>query len=217
MQIPRPHRRSILAVLAAGGLALSARAGAPAPGLGREDQALVDRAVSYLDGLTSERGRFVQTDARGEQTTGAFVLQRPGRARFDYDPPSGLVIASNGFKVTVVNRRLRTIESYPLGATPLGLFLARHIRLDRGVRVTQVDRSPGGFSIAARDGGKRNQGSIVLDFTDPPLRLAGWTVINAQGQSVRVRLTDFGPSAPLGHASFELADPARQTLPVPAG
>jgi outer membrane lipoprotein-sorting protein len=168
----------------------------------------VARAVAYLESLGSAKGRFEQIDARGDTTTGTFYLQRPGKARFDYDPPSGMAIASNGFKVTIVNRRLKTIQSYPLGATPLGLFLAKTIRLDRGVVVTAVDRAPGGFTITARDSHKRSQGAIDMRFAESPLRLAGWTVTDSRGQSVRVRLAALSPSPPLGWKSFELADPA---------
>jgi outer membrane lipoprotein-sorting protein len=207
MPIEHLTRRHALALLA-----LAAAPPAPAaaaPGLSSEDNALVARAVGYLEGLSSAKGRFEQTDARGEVTTGTFFLQRPGRARFDYDPPSGLAIASNGFKVTVVNRRLETIESYPLGLTPLGLFLARNIRLDRGVFVSAVDRSPGRFTITARDAHKRSQGSIAMVFADQPVRLEGWTLVDARGQGVRVRLAELSPAPPQNWKFFELSDPAR--------
>jgi outer membrane lipoprotein-sorting protein len=199
-------------------LAPLAVAAAPAPttSLSAEDNALVARAVAYLDGLTCDEGRFEQIDGRGALTTGTFFLQRPGRARFDYDPPSGLVIASNGFKVTIVDHRLKTIQGYPLAFTPLGLFLAKNIRLDRGVMVTGVDRTAAGFSITARDRAHPNQGSIDMTFTNEPIRLAGWTVTDSRGQSVQVRLAALTPATPRSWRFFELADPAREGPRSPA-
>jgi outer membrane lipoprotein-sorting protein len=185
-------------------------AAAPPPPLSAEDSALVARAVAYLDGLTCDKGRFQQIDPRGGVTTGTFFLQRPGRARFDYDPPSGLVIASNGFKVTVVDHRLKTIQAYPLAATPLGLFLARNIRLDRGVAVTSVARTGAGFTLTARDQRHPNQGSIDMSFATDPIRLAGWTVTDSRGQSVQVRLAALTPATPQNWRFFELGDPARE-------
>lgn len=207
--LPRRHALAFIALAATWPMAAPA-----STQLASADSALVSKAVSYLEGLTSARGRFEQTDSRGETTTGTFFLQRPGRARFDYDPPSGLAIASNGFKVTVVNRRLKTIESYPLGLTPLGLFLARNIRLDQGVVVSAVDRTASGFIVTAQDAHKRSQGSIALSFTNQPVRLQGWVVTNAQGQSVRVRLADLSPSPPQSWKFFELSDPAREPGPA---
>jgi outer membrane lipoprotein-sorting protein len=206
MVVPRRRLLPLLALVVAPWLI--AAAPPPSP-LSAEDNALVAKAVAYLDSLTCDKGRFEQVDARGALTSGAFFLQRPGRARFDYDPPSGLVIASNGFKVTVVDHRLKTIQAYPLGLTPLGLFLAKNIRLDRGVQVTSVARAAAGFSITARDRSHPNQGSIDMSFTHDPIRLAGWTVTDSRGQSVQVRLAALLPATPQGWRFFDLSDPAR--------
>jgi outer membrane lipoprotein-sorting protein len=184
-------------------------AAAPAPpALAAPDAALVAKAVAYLHDLTTAEGRFIQTDARGALTQGTLYLQRPGKARFEYDPPSGLVIASDGHEVSVVNRRLKTIRSYPLGLTPLSLFLARDIRLDKGVMVTGVDRREGGFSITARDGGKKTAGQIVLTFAQSPMALTGWTIIDSQGRAVGVRLIDLRRAAPRAAKFFEIYDPS---------
>jgi len=208
-------RRRLLALLALAMAPLMIATAPPPAPLSAEDGALVAKAVAYLDALTCDKGRFEQIDARGALTTGTFFLQRPGRARFDYDPPSGLVIASNGFKVTVVDRRLKTIQGYPLAFTPLGLFLARNIRLDRGVVVTAVDRTVAGFSLTARDRRHPNQGSIEMTFTDDPIRLAGWTVTDSRGQSVQVRLAALTPATPQNGRFFELSDPTRATGSAP--
>ena len=179
-----------------------------------EDSATVARAVGYLQHLTSAKGRFTQTSARGQVSTGTFVLQRPGRARFDYDPPSGLTIASDGHRVAVLDRRLKTIQASPLGLTPLALFLAKDIRLDRGARVTRVTRSAAGFTVVAADASKKAQGQLSLDFTAAPVALSGWAITDAGGGVTRVKLTDFAASAPRDPAFFVLQDP-RPVAPPP--
>lgn len=175
--------------------------------LSPDDAHEVERVVAYLEGLTSARGRFEQTDGRGGRATGMFYLQRPGKARFDYDPPSGLVIASDGHKVTVVDRRLRTIRSYPLGLTPLGLFLARNIRLDRGVKVREVDHGDDTLTVVAENADERRRGSIALRFSQPPLSLSGWTLTDARGARVTVRLADLERTSPWDSSLFVLKDP----------
>jgi len=199
-------RRSLslsLAALAVAGPALAQTSLAPA------DQALVARAIAYLEGLGEARGRFVQTDPRGQTSQGTVYLKRPGKARFDYDPPSGLLVVSDGSTVSVADSRLKTFDRYPLSATPLSLFLAKSIRLDRGVQVTGVVRETDGFTITARDGRKQTAGQIALTFAEGPLRLTAWSVTDAQGRLTRVRLADFGPAASLDPALFQLKDPRR--------
>lgn len=202
-------RRTLALALAAAPLAGPALAQAP---LATADKALVDRAVAYLEGLTEAKARFVQTDARGRATTGALFMKRPGKARFAYDPPSGLLVVSDGDLVSVQDSRLKTFESYPLGATPLSLFLARNIRLDRGVSITRVSRMADGFSITARDGTKATAGTITLTFTDAPLALAGWTVTDAQSRPTRVQLVGLDRTSGLDRSLFVLKDPRPKNL-----
>jgi outer membrane lipoprotein-sorting protein len=188
-------------------LALCAAPLARAEALAPADTALVQRATGYLQHLTTAKGRFTQTNPRGQTVTGTFVLQRPGKARFDYDPPSGVTIASDGHRVAVLDRRLKTIQASPLGLTPLSLFLAKDIRLDRGVTVANVTRTPGGFIVVARDARKKTQGQIALDFSESPIALTGWTITDAGGGATRVKLTDFAVSPPKEASFFVLQDP----------
>jgi outer membrane lipoprotein-sorting protein len=191
---------ALLAAAAAGPAAAQAQLSAP-------DRALLARAVAYLEGLAQAKGRFVQTDGRGRTTTGVLYLKRPGKARFAYDPPSGLVVVSNGATVSVADPRLKSFESYPLGMTPLSLFLARNIRLDRGVKVTGLARTAEGFTVSVRDATRKTAGQLTLAFADAPLRLSGWTVTDAQGRTTRVRLVELAPSGALDGSLFQLKDP----------
>lgn len=181
-----------------------------APALSAADKALVDKAVAYLQSLSQAKGRFVQTDPRGAVTQGALYLKRPGKARFAYDPPAGLLVVSDGSLVSIHNTKLKTFESYPLGATPLNLFLAKQIRLDRGVVVTRVTRHSDGFSITARDAKRPADGQITLTFSDAPMRLIGWTVADPQGGATRVRLSNLQPTSGLANSLFVLKDPRQR-------
>jgi len=194
-------RRTALALLAIAAMAPAALAASPPP-LSAQDSATVAKAVAYLQGLTSAKGRFVQTDQRGGQATGVLYLERPGKARFEYDPPTTLLITSDGRTVSVANSRLKTLQHYPLSATPLGLFLAKEIRLDRGARVTAVTPRPGGFSITAVDVRGVGQGQIALNFGAEPLRLTGWTITDAQRRVTQVELQGLEPTGDLPASLF---------------
>src|SRR3974390_1895580 len=137
-------RRSLILAVAAGAAAGPALAQAA---LAPVDQQLGARATAYLDGLARAKARFVQTDARGQTSQGTVWLKRPGKARFAYDPPSGLLVVSDGGAGAVADSRLKTFDKYPLMATPLSLFLAKTIRFDRGVQVTDVSRAADGLRL----------------------------------------------------------------------
>jgi len=206
---------AVCAVTLTGSVALSQpavrqRPSAPRAPLSAADKALVDQAAAYLQGLTSAKGDFIQTDARGRTTRGVFYMQRPGKARFEYAAPSGLLIVSDGSNVNVQDRRLKTFDRYPLGSTPLILFLSRRVRLSEGVEVTRVVRSADGFQLFAKDGKRQAEGSIVLAFAGNPMRLTEWTITDAQGGRTRVQLSSLQPVSGLSPSLFVLRDPNRR-------
>ena len=109
--------------------------------LPRADQELVNQAAAYLQNLKLAQGRFTQRSPKGQLSAGTLYLSRPGRARFEYDAPAALLVVADGRNVNVFDRRLKSFDRYPIGATPLALFLSRRVRLDNEVMVTRVVRT----------------------------------------------------------------------------
>src|SRR5262245_26984965 len=65
-----------------------------------QDRADLARIETYLDGLRSLKARFLQVAPNGAIAQGEAWLERPGRMRFQYDPPSPLLlVAGHGLVV----------------------------------------------------------------------------------------------------------------------
>ncbi len=199
-------RRLILGLLA---LAPTGVLAAPAaPPLSADDQALVDKAVAFLQALSKAKGRFAQTDDHGKTAVGDIYLQRPGKVRFEYDPPNNnFLMVSDGNQVEFLDTKLGSPTIGPLRATPLSLFLSKEIRLDRGVQVTKVERGDGVFTITARDGRGDTAGQIEIVFGADPISLKEWTVTNAQRQRTRIQLTGLKSVASLNPDLFRVDTP----------
>ena len=172
-----------------------------------DQRSRVESVNAYLSGLKTVRGRFSQSDPQGGLSSGTLWLKRPGKARFQYDPPADLLVVSDGDNVTINDRRLKTFDQYPLGMTPLGLLLAKQVRLDRGVVIAAVNETQGGFSVTAKDGKKPTDGSITLMFSTTPMALTGWVVIDGQGQRTQIALSTLDPVVDLDPKLFILRDP----------
>src|SRR5215216_6091811 len=84
-----------------------------------QQRALVQRINAYLTSVHTLIGDFVQVGPDGSRTDGKFYLQKPGRVRFEYNPPSPLELVADGSSVAVRDRRLSTQDVYPLSQTPL--------------------------------------------------------------------------------------------------
>ena len=196
-----------------GTAAIAAFAALPAAaqtGLSAEDRAVVAQAQAYLQGLTSAQGQFVETSGP-QRREGRFWIQRPGKMRFEYTNPAGLLVVSDGSNVKRYDPRLNVFRQVPLGSTPLSTFLARTVRLDQGVRIDRVTRmASGAFAITARDNRRPNDGSVILSFAGSPLRLHEWTITDAQGGRTRTQLTTLQPASGLAASLFQLSDPTRR-------
>ncbi|CAN5152921.1 outer membrane lipoprotein carrier protein LolA [soil metagenome] len=179
--------------------------------LSAEDQAVLARAQGYLQALTSAQGTFVETGAGGQRREGRFWIQRPGKMRFEYTSPAGLLVVSDGYNVKRYDPRLETFRQVPLGQTPLSTFLARNVRFDQGVRIDRVQRMAGGaYTITARDRQRPDDGAVTLGFYGTPARLQEWTIVDAQGGRTRTQLTTLTPASNLPSSLFRLIDPTRR-------
>jgi outer membrane lipoprotein-sorting protein len=194
------NRRTILAALLSAGVFSPALA-ASAP-VSAADQALLTQVQNYLNSLTALTASFLQVAADGSTRTGKAWIQRPGKMRFEYDPPDPQLLVA-GFGLLVYHDpELDQTTNIPLSATPLGILLANHVVLTGGVTVTNIERDPGEDQITLIRTGKASEGSLTLVFGTAPLELRQWIVTDAQAKQTRVSLYDVTPGGPFPDSLF---------------
>ena len=101
-------------------------------------RALIDRVNVYLMSVQTLVGDFVQVGPDGRRSDGKIYLQKPGRVRFEYNPPSPIELVADGNSLVVRDRKLETQDLYPLSQTPLRFLLADRIDLLRETNVVSV-------------------------------------------------------------------------------
>jgi outer membrane lipoprotein-sorting protein len=170
------------------------------------DKADLDRVSAYLNSIRSLRGDFTQLGPNGELDQGRFYLEKPGRLRFEYQPPSPILIVSDGRTVSVANSKLKTLDRYPLSSTPLDLILSDEIDLRHNSAIVGVQREPGSLVVLARTSRSRRKPNIGLTFSDPGLELRQWTVIDDQGQSTTIVLGHLESGVSLNDTLFVIRD-----------
>src|SRR5690242_12984618 len=128
-------RRALLA-LSILPLFASFGASAQGPTLTPQDRTDIARIEAYLNGLKTVKARFLQVAPDGSTSEGIAWIERPGRMRFQYDPPSPLLLVAGHGLVVFHDRLLQQTTNIPLGSTPLGLLLRDNLRLSGDVTVT---------------------------------------------------------------------------------
>jgi outer membrane lipoprotein-sorting protein len=199
------NRRTLLFLLPAAAL-LGAAAPTPAP-LTPQDSADLARIEAYLNGIHTLKARFLQVAPDGATAEGIAWMQRPGRMRFQYDPPNPLLLVAGHGLFVYYDRELRQVTNIPLGQTPLGILLAKHISLSGDVTVTGFERLPGQLQVTLVRTASPGDGSLTLVFSDNPLQLRQWTVLDARRQETRVTLYNVELGGTFDQDMFTLVDP----------
>jgi outer membrane lipoprotein-sorting protein len=152
-----------------------------------KQRAMLDRISMYLSSIQTMVGNFVQIGPDGGRTEGMFYLQKPGRVRFEYNPPSPIDIISDGSSVAVRDRKLATQDLYPLSETPLRYLLADRLDLLRDTDVVSVT-SDDTFDSVTIEQKQLMIGTdkLMIMFDAKTLTLKQWTVTDPQGYDTTV-------------------------------
>ncbi len=156
-----------------------------APAAWAAEKLPLSQISNYLNGLKSVQTSFTQVNDDGSLSTGKLWLQRPGKMRFEYDPPNDAVVLANAGTVMIFDPKSnQPPEQYPLKRTPLSLVLARNVNLAQANMVVGHSFDGTATVVTAQDPKNPDTGRIELMFTSDPIELRKWVVHdNAGGQT----------------------------------
>jgi outer membrane lipoprotein-sorting protein len=177
------------------------------PALTARDQADIARVEAYLNSIHTLKARFQQIAPNGSLSGGTAWLERPGRMRFEYDPPAPFLLVAGHGLLVFHDSQLGQTTNIPLDRTPLGLLLRDNLKLSGDITVTQIMRYPGQLQLTMLRTASPADGTITLIFADTPLALRSWTVVDAQRQETRVSLFDVQLGGTFDQSLFTFIDP----------
>lgn len=168
-----------------------------------EQQAALDKVSIYLNAIHTLKSGFIQLGPEGQMDQGEFLLEKPGKLRFSYDPPNPTLVVATGGKIYVKNNRLNTVENYDISDVPLDLLLGDKINLKANSAITGVDIQSDAIVVHARTSSNRQQGNIALVFSSPEIELRQWTVRDNQGGTTMVALHNPETGVALDESLFD--------------
>ncbi len=172
-----------------------------------QDTADLARIQTYLNGLKTLKAQFLQLAPNGATARGTAWLDRPGRMRFQYDPPSPLLLVAGHGLVVFHDSQLNQTSNIPLGQTPLGILLRDNVSFGGDITVSGIQRQPGMIQVTIYQTARPGDGTLTLNFADNPLALRQWTVVDAQHRETRVSLYDIALGGSFDQSLFTFVDP----------
>lgn len=168
-------------------------------------KAQAGRVSSYLSSLSQLSGNFVQVGPDGSKTKGDFYIQKPGKVRFEYDPPTPIAIVADGSSLAVRDRKLATQDIYPLSQTPLRFLLSDRIDLLKDTNVVSVTADDVFISVTIEEkqaliGTSR----LMLMIGAKDGQLKQWTVTDPQGYDTTVAVYNLDANKKVDPGLFKI-------------
>jgi outer membrane lipoprotein-sorting protein len=162
---------------------------------------------AYLKGITSLRARFQQVAPNGQVSAGVMSLEKPGKLRFQYSPPSPILVVSDGKVITLIDYDLKQVTRWPINDTPLRPLVRTDFMFGEDVEVLGIRRNEQWINVAITDPKKRDEGSMQLTFSRNPLKLTEWQVLDQRKQMTIVTLDDLQTNVSLDKSLWTWKDP----------
>ena len=157
----------------------------------------------YLNGMKTATGEFTQINDDGTISTGQIYIKRPGRVRFEYNPPDRTLVVADGDTVGVIDGKSNTgPEAYPLHRTPLKIILARNVNLSRERMVIGHKSDGTTTTVKAQDPEHPEYGNIELVFTGNPVELRQWVINDDAGSRTTVILGELNKGGRISDKNF---------------
>ncbi|HKY95943.1 MAG TPA: outer membrane lipoprotein carrier protein LolA [Kiloniellales bacterium] len=205
-------RRSFLATLGTLGLVsllapvLSPAHAAQPLNLSAKDRDVLEKIQSYLNGIDTVQARFLQSSSNGSYAEGDIYIDRPDRMRFEYDPPVPLLIIASGSTMALYDKELKQVSQVPIWETPLWFLFKDKIQLDEKLVLTELTYGSGAVNITIQEEqAEGNLSSVKLTFSEAPIELKRWEVVDAQGVVVQTGLINPTYGVSLNEDLFDLS------------
>ncbi|MGH1576877.1 LolA family protein [Planktotalea sp.] len=158
---------------------------------------------TYLNGLKTAKGAFTQINDDGTISTGTIFIKRPGRIRFEYNPPEKTLVLASGGAVYIFDPKTQQAETYPLARTPLSIILEKNVNLNRARMVVGHTADDKTTTVTAQDPEHPEYGNIQLVFTANPVELRQWVINDDAGSRTTVILGELDKKARMSNTLFD--------------
>jgi len=182
--------------------------GAGAPRNAEAQQGNTQEVEAYINSIRTLQARFVQSNPNGSNVQGTLYVSRPGKMRFQYDPPSQLKIVADGRQVTMWDPANKDFGQWPIGWTAASFLVMQPFRLSGDITVVANQRTPDGLlALTLVQTRKPQEGKVIVRLSENPMQLRGWSIIDNRGNKVDVALTNLQTGLQLADSLFKYDGP----------
>ena len=163
----------------------------------------IERINAYLNEIKTLRADFLQVATNGEIASGKLYMSRPGKIRFEYKPPSPILILSDGTFLIYIDKHLEGMTHFFLSNSPISFLVKKSVRITDDTEIISFSQKANIIRIKLAKLNQIDKGTITLNFTNQPFDLRKWVVTDPQGVETTVILSNMEKNITLNPKLFE--------------
>ena len=163
----------------------------------------IERINAYLNEIKTLRADFLQVATNGEIASGKLYMSRPGKIRFEYTPPSPILILSDGTFLIYIDKHLEGMTHFFLSNSPISFLVKKSVRITDDTEIISFSQKANIIRIKLAKLNQIDKGTITLNFTNQPFDLRKWVVTDPQGVETTVILSNMEKNITLNPKLFE--------------
>lgn len=151
----------------------------------------LSKIEKYLNNINSLQATFVQMASNGATAEGRLFIKKPNKIRMEYADPVNVLIVGDGNFIVYNDTELEQVTHIDYDDIPASLILGNDIKIDgKKIKVIDFYQDSGSTSITLDYADKGDLGPITLVFSNNPMELKQWKIIDPQSVEVAVSLYD---------------------------
>ena len=170
----------------------------------------IERIERYLSGISTIVSDFTQVAPDGSLANGKFFMKRPGQMRWQYNPPTPVLMVSSGSELIFYDYELEQVSHIPLDGSLISFLAQDKIIFGGKVGITKFSNEASVIRIEVAQKDKPTEGKLMLEFSDKPLILRNMIVTDATGQTTTVALQNAKFGADIAADLFVFKDPRKK-------
>ncbi|MBS4772802.1 MAG: outer membrane lipoprotein carrier protein LolA [Proteobacteria bacterium] len=164
----------------------------------------IRKIEDYLNNIKSMEATFVQMASNGATAEGRLFIRKPNKIRMEYADPTNVLIVGDGDFIVYNDLDLDQVTHINYDDIPASLILANDIKIDgKKIKIADFYQDAGSTSITLDYADKGELGPITLVFSNNPMELKQWKIVDPQSVEVTVSLYDTKKDAALDDNIFK--------------
>ena len=174
------------------------------PSVVTADAISLEKLTLYINNIKTLEANFQQINNDNSVSTGSLLLKKPGKLRMKYEEPNeSLVLVSSGF-VTIFDLKSNALpQNFALENSPFRVLLFSDLSLEMVNMDVNYNSEESKTMLTVKDLENQNKGYIEMTFTDNPIVLKKWLLVNSMEEKIIVKLTNVSLGGNMSNSLFD--------------